>query len=197
MTEVLRTLSEIQATCTKATRGSGCPWGLAEEAGFAARILEAHGLPGAESVAALLKAPRACACTEGKGARACGIAEMAALSDDLPVEKAEYGPVAAPGLLAVPCILDDSGWRVEWPGGALECGPDGVSLSGAPMPTRADSVTITRTTMLKVTKAPDWRSRSVDSTAWAELEELAALTYVPETEASRVAGAGPDEADKD
>ena len=47
-------LNEIEATCKRAARGAGLPWGLAEEAGKAARWLTARGLPGAEELAEVL-----------------------------------------------------------------------------------------------------------------------------------------------
>ena len=39
-------LNEIEAIGKRAARGAGLPWGLAEEAGKAARWLTARGLPG-------------------------------------------------------------------------------------------------------------------------------------------------------
>ena len=39
-------LNEIESLCKKAARGAGLSWGLAEEAGKAARWLSAHGLDG-------------------------------------------------------------------------------------------------------------------------------------------------------
>lgn len=58
-------LAEIDAQCRKAARGLGCPWGMAEEAGKAARQLAAHGLPGPEALATMLGARTACCCTSG------------------------------------------------------------------------------------------------------------------------------------
>ena len=43
-------LSEVQDLCAKAARGAGLDWGLAEEAGFAARWLYARGLDGPASL---------------------------------------------------------------------------------------------------------------------------------------------------
>ena len=43
---MLCSLNEIQMLATKAARGAGLPWGLADEAGRAARWLEARGLAG-------------------------------------------------------------------------------------------------------------------------------------------------------
>lgn len=49
MTEtVTLALSELRALVTKAARGSGLSWGLAEEAGWAAEWLARQGLPAAE-----------------------------------------------------------------------------------------------------------------------------------------------------
>lgn len=49
-------LSEIDATCRKAARGAAYEWGLAEEAGQAARSLACWGLPGPEELLAALDA---------------------------------------------------------------------------------------------------------------------------------------------
>ena len=51
---MIYSLSEIDATCKKAARGSGLSWGYAEEAGKAARWLAAHQLPSTELLAAYL-----------------------------------------------------------------------------------------------------------------------------------------------
>ena len=48
-------LNEIEALAKKAARGSGCSWGVAEDAGRAVRWLEARGLPGAEALGTLLR----------------------------------------------------------------------------------------------------------------------------------------------
>lgn len=47
-------LGELQALATKAARGAGLSWGLAQEAGWAVRWLEARGLPGAAALAEAL-----------------------------------------------------------------------------------------------------------------------------------------------
>jgi len=53
---VLCSRNEIQGLATKAARGAGLPWGLAEEAGWAACWLEMRGIAGAEALAANLEA---------------------------------------------------------------------------------------------------------------------------------------------
>ena len=49
-------IGEISAMVRKAYRGSGMPWGLAEEAGWAAGWMAMHRLPGVESFAGMLTA---------------------------------------------------------------------------------------------------------------------------------------------
>jgi len=202
-----RTLAEIGATCLKAARGSGCPWGLAEEAGMAARILAAHGLPGAEALAALLGAPRACACTGRDEAPACAIAALASLSDRAGEiagsREIALGPVAAPLLLAGPLLLAarrlDTAFALSWPGAEILCTPQGV-IAPAPAggwPKYVERLQVRRADPVDGATPPDWHSRPVAADCWASLEARAARTLVPESAASRARGAGPAAADSD
>lgn len=200
-----RTLAEIEATCRKAARGCGCPWGLAEEAGRAARVLAAHGLDGAGIVARLLDTPRACACAcaggarEDGGAPRCGIAAAAELSDrcgTAGADRVDLGEVAgAPLLLAV--LLDRLQRHGE--GHALKVGAASIEVVGPTLPALesppfSGPVSVRRLPAGERPPPPPWHSRPVDPGAWASLEALAARTLVPETEASRQRGAGPDDA---
>lgn len=196
MSETFRTLSEIRATCTKAARGAGCTWGMAEEAGLAARALASHGLPGAETVATLFDTPRACAC-DGTGTASCGLLEMAALSDAPPEGAMEFVRVAAPLLLAVPFLSGIRGRRIDWRTGAATCGHGGVTLTGGPAPKVAERVVVSLAEPERPGTPADWHSRPVADSVWSRLESLAARTYVPESAASRSTGAGPDAADAD
>ena len=85
-------LPEIETLCLKAARGAGMDWGLAEEAGFAARWLAARGLPGPELLLAHLEArsgqpwadvgPRASGDWRARGGGAlCPVSAGAAFSD--------------------------------------------------------------------------------------------------------------------
>ena len=47
--------NEIESLCTKAARGAGMAWGLAEEAGYAAGWLTSRGLDGAGLLAGQLR----------------------------------------------------------------------------------------------------------------------------------------------
>ena len=53
------TLSEIDALCKKAAKGSNYSWGEAEEVGKASRWLSMYGVCGAEIVLNLLRLPKA------------------------------------------------------------------------------------------------------------------------------------------
>lgn len=193
-----RTLSEIRATCTKAARGAGCPWGLAEEAGMAARRLQSYGFPASETLATLFEIPRACGC-DGTGQAKCGIALAAALSDHLHEQTISH-PVAAPALLLAPLLqdaTDGTTWQLDWGDGRAICSPDGLYMTGSPPPKIASTIAITRTSQPETVNRSDWRSQPVDEGAWNTLLGLAAKTYVPETEQSRAAGAGPADSQED
>ena len=51
----MKTLSEIDTTSKRATRGVGFPWGIAEEVGKNMRLLELYGLPGIKNLNKFLK----------------------------------------------------------------------------------------------------------------------------------------------
>ncbi|MEO1732321.1 MAG: DUF3726 domain-containing protein [Pseudomonadota bacterium] len=186
-----RTLSEITATCTKAARSAGCPWGMAEEAGAAARILSAHGLPGAEALASLLGNPRRCGCNPDAQAPDCAIARLAALLDAPPSDTVEFDAVAAPLLLLGFALIDTGAWTLEWNGGYAVVDAQGLQVTGD-LPPDIAKVTVRKGGATKgQPRMADWRSQPVDPKAWCNLEVLADRLLVPESEQSRVAGAGP------
>lgn len=201
-----RTLSEIAATCQKAARGTGCPWGLAEEAGMAARLLSSHGLPGAATIAAILTTPRSCTCTGAVSGPRCGLEAMAALSDriaSITTDRAYHtGAVTGP-MVVVAALLaaksDGPGYRLSWPGAALCVTSEGVSVELCPdaWPVQADDMTVSvlegSGDVADPAYQPSAQARSVDQATWQVLEDLAARTYVPESEASRASGAGADQ----
>ncbi len=195
--DVSRTLSEIRATATKAARGAGYDWGMAEEAGLAARVLESHDLPGVRVLAHLLAGSNGGERTRENGAT-CGLWAMAALSDRLPFpdDAIPTGTVAGPLMLAAPLILfarqHAVGFTLRWNGATLRCGPDGVDAKGAVDANAARGLVLEPSPgEIAATRKPDWRSRIVDATDWDVLDSFAARTLVPETAASRAMGAGP------
>lgn len=192
----LRSLAEIRATVTKAARGAGCPWGMAEDAGQAAYQLSAHGLPGAAAVAALLRTPRACACSGGDSADlpACGLRAMVALMDDPAQTDVVLGPVAGPLLVAAAFLHAGSDhWRIDAGGGGLHCGPNGIVGNQDFAFGDIAEVALARSAPAETARGPSWASQPVDPQDWQALEAYAARTYVPETAASRASGAGPSD----
>lgn len=202
-----RTLSEIASTCQKAARGAGCIWGLAEEAGTAARVLESVGLPGSECVAAILSSNRVCHCTGADSGPSCGIAASAMLSDrirDVPSDgKMELGEVVGPILLAAPLLLaarrSGLSYLLSIDGHDLRIGCDGVEgdFSKFKPHSIAKSVSVAQSVPPEQPIAATHSSRDVSIKTWTELDRLAAKILVPESEHSRSSGAGPDETNSD
>lgn len=197
-------LAEIDAQCRKAARGAGCPWGLAEEAGKAARWLAARGLPGPEALAGLLDGPRACPCGGGRGPD-CALRIGASWSDraetiasDGPERASVAQPLLVVAMLGRAAEATGMTFALEWNGATAVCGPDGFTLESAAASLAPDASILLR----RVGNAPppvptDVRARAVDAAAWSSLERLASRTYAPATDASRRAGAGAGKSDND
>ena len=213
-------LNEIEAMGKRAARGAGLDWGIAEEAGKAARWLTAHGLPGPELLAALLTS------NEGKGydelvpisvegvwraksGRLCPLIAGAALSDRSGEVAAgrefELGPVAFPLLLAPYAAMaaTSSGAKIEvsWPGVTLTIAPDdGLAVEGdlAVVATRRAEGAHCRPAAKDAPTPPAGEpGRAVDAETWSRLDAFAQRTFAPATEASRALGAGSGLVDSD
>ncbi len=183
MADVSWSLGEISALAIKAVRGSGLPWGLAEEAGWALRWLGRAGQPGPAALARALRADDLSALLLGVQA-----ADRGGIDGDL-------GPVGEP-LLAVPfltrCVPPGAAWSVETDGGAFRVWQTGCD----PVPVGQ--------VLRKIGEgpAPDplpslGNRIAGDAAAIAVLTRFAARTYAPATEASRQAGAGAGLTDND
>ncbi|MDQ2094440.1 DUF3726 domain-containing protein [Rhodalgimonas zhirmunskyi] len=183
-------LGEVEALARKAARGGGYSWGMAEEAGFAVRWLCAHGLDGCGALALLLDS----------GAGACPLAAGTGFADDVArfAQAAELGELNAP-LLLLPFVAQAAG-RL---GGTLTLTAAQVTAVtngqhtelSAPMPARA-AVTITRGGRIK-TPLPTTTRATPDASVWQKLTTYAARTYAPESEVSRLSGAGAGLTDND
>lgn len=215
-------LGEVEAYARRAARGAGMSWGLAEEAGKAARWLATRGLPGVELLHDLLtandgRAYAGMAPRIGDGpwrsadGDLCPICCGAALGDriaalDAGAEVIIEG-VAAPLLLAP--FLDDPGN----PDGAarelrvaafrIAVSPRGLALLRGDeadlLVPRADEIRIAATTV--VTREPSHPPRAVralvDASVWRAVDDLGRRTYVPASEQSRARGAGAGLIDND
>lgn len=212
-------LNEIEAMGKRAARGAGLPWGLAEEAGKAARWLTARGLPGPEQLAEILtrndgknydelapvsaegiwQAPSGRLCPLAAGAALCDRAAEIAAGQEI-----EFGPTAQPLLLAPYAAgaakLAGAAVELSWAGTVLVFTPDGVSIEGerAAMTSRsADSVRCRRAENAEVASPASATGRMVDAETWSRLNAFAQRTFAPATEASRLVGAGAGLVDSD
>ena len=213
-------LNEIGAMGKRAARGAGLDWGIAEEAGMAARWLTAHGLPGPELLAELLSRNEGTSYDDlvpvsvdgvwqAKSGCLCPLIAGAALSDRAAEIAAgrefEFGAIAFPLLLApyAACGARSRGAAIElsWPGVTLMISPDdGLAVEGdmAAIAARtATSVHCRPAAKDTVTPPAGEPGRDVDAETWSRLGDFAHRTYAPATEASRMLGAGSGLVDSD
>lgn len=215
-------LGEVAALCTKAARGAGMEWGVAEEAGHAAAWLAGHGMDGPRLLLALLSehedarwaairpvpseggwrpAGARPICPIALGITLCDHAALpdGAFSAGLPVR---MGPVARPALLLpfLAAAAEASGRTLvlDWDGGAAAIGgPDGWPTWAVRM---LDTAAIPSLVLISRPGAPAAMSvcppPPVDAGTIGGLGALAMRTTVPASAASR-AGAGAAAGDND
>ena len=216
-------LAEIEAVSRKAARGAGLSWGLAEEAGKAARWLSGFGFQGVEALAALLKQ------NDGRGYDVvrpmsvsgvwwadddalCPVAAGAALSDRSKLiaagQEIECSVTSYPLLMVffagLCAFRHNTPIRIGWGGVSLICTRHAVLVEGD-----AGDLALACTSRVKcgIGTAPapnDSRMRYFEPTSrlvcpdsWKQLEAYAFRVYAPATEQSRLAGAGAGTVDLD
>ncbi len=199
-------LGELQALVSKAARGAGRSFGMAEEAGRAARWLTERGGNGAGAVARLLEL------TDGadmarlspelpgmtcRGRAMCPLILGAYLSDTGRLPEGPVGPVLEPLILA-PFLADLTGVdgvRADWGEGAFGITGDG-DLTGETGSAAARVLTLSAGALPGTAHGRRRRARVVPP-AYTILMTLAARTYAPATEESRARGAGAGLIDSD
>ena len=205
-------LNETEGLCKRAARGAGLSWGLAEEAGKAARWLAAVGLPGPALLAAELEqvdgqrydalAPSA---IEGMWAAPGGVmspliagAALSDLADDIAAGRAFLlGPTSYP-LLLTPFVANAAkacGMTVMlgWQEVKMLIAPGGFSINGSKSYVQTQFtrwVRCLRTSRRVAEETPRLPCLTVDEAVWRHLESFAQRTFAPATEQSRRAGAG-------
>ena len=215
---MLCSLNEIRALATGAARGAGLPWGVAEEAGRAARWLEARGLAGLSALDGALdrlSAPdwRRCfpipegAVWQGESGEIDGLLAGMTLADRAhgPLPFAGGGALVLAGvrrpLLAVPFLAGVAGVRgarlaVSLGAGTpvIGVGPQSVHRSCRALEGMALAGTVRIEAGGDSALPPDLPRLdggiAVDSGVYVRLDRRAARTCVPESAGSRARGAG-------
>jgi len=210
-------LNEIETLSRKAARGAGLSWGLAEEAGKAARWLTAVGLPGPQVLADLLTrndgADYETLCPmeadEGRwvarGGTLCPLISGAVLCDNaqrLGTGDLTLGRTAAPMLLLP--YLDaaarqcGSSLTVRWNGTTVTLGNNAQAMGDSLDTPMADQITIASSTAEKAANPlPQHNRGDMPANVAQCLKAFAERTYAPETEESRLSGAGAGLTDND
>jgi len=212
------TLAETESYLRKVARACGLDWGLAEEAGKAARWLAAFNLPGPEFMLAHLQQlagmeyrsfmPQGSAQPwRASGGLLCPIITGAALADRsaqmLDGEVFKLGPTAYPLLLAATvgqaARCHQTVFTAAWAGVRVSCFENGLSIEGNHddlLLTRVDAVSCQQDDLSSPQQLPSTLAYVIDEDIVKRIEELAFETCAPATEASR-AGAGAGLTDND
>lgn len=209
-----RSLSETTSLAKRAIRGAGYDWGVCDDIAAAVDWLVRHGLPGVDALdRALARAadppPLGLPITSAEpwgsadGRPLCPFQTGLALADHLHLTS-NGGRIAirdleAPLLVAGCAAMagESSGrvYRIAWDAFAILGGSGGGLVEGDPSKLLSPSNDV-----FVCIEAPDGgaigldarhRRPAVDARVWDRLEDLAAKTYAPATEASRIKGAGP------
>jgi len=213
-------LNEIEGLSTKAVRGAGVPWGLAEEAGKAARWLAAHGQPAADVLVGTLdlidgrsygdlRPVREGERWVGRAGLLCPLIVGITLCDHAETiaagEGFKTGPIAYP-LLVAPFVAAaqravGSAFVLEWPGVSI-----GVDEAGLHLATGTDALAVAADELVCEPRSQlppgavisaSTGGIAVDPAPLARLGAYAHRTYVPASEASRERGAGAGLDDND
>lgn len=198
-------LGEVEALSRKAARGAGLSWGMSEEAGKAVRWLCSWGLPGAKALiwhlenldGAVGPENPTLASWNARSGTLCPIVCGTLISDlaDLETDKHLHG-VASPLLLVPHVAWTTPQGCVSWQGGQISWAEQ-VHVAGVMLTPLAETVTLSASPKPGGTVCQrTWRA-DLDKTTLERLNRFAAKTYAPETEASKVSGAGAGLKDED
>jgi hypothetical protein len=212
-------LNEIEVMCKRAARGAGMHWGLAEDVGKAIRWMNAHGLPGDEELANLLRQNNTRRYDElspismngvwsASGGALCpliaGVSLCDRASEIADGRVIELGTTTHP-LLLVPFAsiianLSKTTVKVSWYGAEFVCASGCFQVTDETAviaPASVESVCCQRTTASISPPTHTWERTEVSAENWAQLNTFAERTFAPATEASRLAGAGAGLSDID
>ncbi len=212
------TLAEAESYLRKAAQAVGLDWGIAEEAGKAARWLAAFDLPGPQIMFAHLTALEGrdyrewipdCAAEpwQAAGGLLCPVITGAALADRsarmLSGHEFHLGKTAYPLLLAATvgqaARCHKAVFTTSWAGLRLSCFENGLSIEGNRddlLLAQVDAVSCREDDLETPQQLPSTLAYEIDEAVFKQIDQLAFRTYAPATEASR-AGAGAGLTDND
>ena len=205
-------LGEIGALATKAARGSGMDWGLADEAGYAVKWLQRRQLPGVAALCRYLSWRRAGDITiwpddTASDGHYCPIATGAAYGDGMFGDEVQFARVRTP-LLLIPFIAP----RATNSPVCLSMGNAVFTVTRNKFGfSRNDTAILMDASACQIYPASDDQLPEMISIANATIPRVpvtasacitvlngfAKNTYAPATEASRLAGAGAGLNDND
>jgi len=212
------TLAEVESYVRKASQATGLDWGLAEEAGKAARWLAAFDLPGPEIALAHLQQldgkdhkkyfpTNIDARWRARGDYLCPIVSGAALADRasqlLDGFEFKLGKIAYPILLVATigqaARYHKTTFTTSWAHIRVNCYENGIRIEGNwddLLLARANSASCRHSIDLIPQQLPSTLAYSIEPGIWNAIDELAFKTYAPATAESR-AGAGAGLTDND
>ena len=217
---MMRSLNEIELLVRKATRGCELPWGVADEAGKAIRWLHAFGLNGISGLALLLEdydhqntidlspqhldgvwqAPSGILSPLMVGVCLCDCMDTFLLQQ-IKTAKISH-PILVAGFLGQTALHEDQSVCISWSGVRLELHRNELAVSGIQEDlglSACDELVCRRARISSDASSitPVIGGVTVNEGNWKKLERYAHHTYVPATEASRLAGAGAGLNDND
>ncbi len=212
------TLAEAESYLRKVARACGLDWGIAEEAGKAARWLAAFGLPGPELMLAHLENLRGKNyrdfipdCTadpwHAPGGLQCPVISGAALADRsaqmLDGREFRLGAIAYPLLLAATvgqaARCHRTVFTTAWAGVRVSCFESGIAIDGNRddlLLAEVESARCYQDDIAEPQRLPSTLAYTIDDAIFTRIDALAFETYAPATEESR-AGAGAGLIDND
>lgn len=188
-------LIEIETLARKAAKGGGYSWGQAEDAGRAVRWLCARGLPGADSLLALLQWRDDA--TEDQSR--CGLTAGTGYSDAyLPLEltKDLVSPLLFLPFVAWRANAEGQSLSVKWSDGSARISESGELAHAGQAPSASGEVSVSVEGEHGEVQ-PEGMRAEVALDVVEGLTRFAERTYAPATEESRLAGAGAGLSDND
>ena len=204
-------IGEIGALATKAARGSGLDWGLAEEAGYAVKWLQRRQLPGVMALCRYLSWRHHGNLTSwpdepGAHGHYCPITIGAAYGDGAFGDEAQFSRIKTP-LLLVPFVairVTEKPLEINIGSSRFYLAKDHIGYTNNDTAILNDAsacqISIATAGLPNITVTNVSNLQRVPATATAcvsVLERFAKNTYAPATEESRLAGAGAGLNDND